>query len=87
LEIKEKTTSLATNGHMIGLLVKHTNGKGWLDHPTNWYYRNDSTVVNNSTAPVMNTYHRYILAVLIQHRYISLLMFMIQMQIIGFPEH
>ncbi len=60
LEIKEKTTSLATNGHIIGgFWTSASNGITWLDHPTNWYYRNDSTWVNTS-APVTGVYHRIV---------------------------
>ncbi len=46
-EIKAKSTSLATNGQMIGgFYLSSSNSIGWLNHPGNAYYRNDSSWMN-----------------------------------------
>ncbi len=46
-EIKAKSTSLATNGQMIGgFYLSSSNSIGWLNHPGNAYYRNDGSWVN-----------------------------------------
>jgi hypothetical protein len=54
LEIKEyRTGTLAANGHGIGgFWSSDSDGIGWLDHPGNFYYRNDSTwVAQGAQAP------------------------------------
>ncbi len=63
LEIKEKLTTLATNGHTVGgFWASTSNGVTWLEHPSTMYYRNDASWLNTgSIAPVAGVYHRYIL--------------------------
>lgn len=47
LDIKAKTTAIATNGQMIGgFYSAPDNCIGWLNHPGNAYYRNDASWVS-----------------------------------------
>ncbi|MBU1811373.1 MAG: DUF2341 domain-containing protein, partial [Candidatus Omnitrophica bacterium] len=54
-EIKAKTTSIASNGQMIGgFYLSSGDCIGWLNHPGNAYYRNNTTWVNKGNQTPAN---------------------------------
>lgn len=56
LDIKAKSSTLATNGQMIGgFYINASNTLGWLNHPGNAYYRNDGSWLNKGDQTPANT--------------------------------